>query len=288
MCCKQLFSILASFLIGVIVVGHVFAQEADTTDVFGFDDIEEEAPSTISAASWTDMIHLSGRFDVVMEVQSPMEDGDVRQSRFRNYHKFLFLKVTADDGFILDAEVLDLSYYEIKYKFTKAYSVRAGKIWVPFGATPFHHYYGGAQGDPFEGLLLPNVWSEFGATLNGPLFTRGSIHAEADAYVIRGFQNDPNEVLQFTGGGADDVFAVGGRTKVGFGSRFTLWGSVLCNRFGPNNDGEVLLWGGDLLADYGLVDLPVLRDLRLRTAFARAEIRDIILVDPRDSKDYWY
>ncbi len=56
---------------------------------------------------------------------------------------------------------------------------------------------------------MPNVWSEFGATLSGPLFTRGSIHAEADAYVIRGFQNDPNEVLLFTGGGADDVFAVG-------------------------------------------------------------------------------
>ena len=95
-------------------------------------------------------------------------------------------------------------------------------------------------------------------------------------------------MLRFTGGGADDLFAVGARTRVGFGSRFTVWGSVLYNQFGVGNQGEVLLWSGDLLADYGLVDLPVLNDLRLRAAFARADIRDRTLVDPRNSKDYWY
>ncbi len=286
--CRKHYPALWILLAGFLWIGQASAQITDTTGVIGFDEVEEEAPQPASSGGWTDMVHLSGRFDVVLEVQSPMETGDERRSSIRNYHKFLFLKVTPNDRLTFDSEVLDLSYYEIQYEFAKAFVVHAGKIWVPFGATPFHHYYGAVQGDPFEGLFLPNVWSEFGAYVNGPILSRGSVRVEGDVYVIRGFDSEPGRVLRFIGGGVDDRFAVGARTKVGVGSRFALWGSVLYNRFGPESDGEVLLWGGDLLADYGLVDLPVLRDLRLRVAFARAEIRDETLVDPRDSKDYWY
>ncbi len=280
--------LLVCFLAGVLGVAPVLAQETDTTEVLSFDAVEDEPPPPTAAASWTDRIHLNGRFDLNLEVQNPRQDGDLRQAQFRNYHRFLFLKVKPDDRLAFDAEVLDLSYYELRYLFWREYTVHLGKIWVPFGATPFHHFYGGAQGDPFEGLLLPNVWAEYGASVSGPLFHQGSVSVDADAYVIRGFQGTEGEVLRFTGGGADDLFAVGARTRVGFGSRFTVWGSVLYNQFGVGNQGEVLLWGGDLLADYGLVDLPVLNDLRLRAAFARADIRDRTLVDPRNSKDYWY
>jgi hypothetical protein len=49
-----------------------------------------------------------------------------------------------------------------------------------------------------------------------------------------------------------------------------------------------LLWGGDLLFDYGLLDVPVLRDLRLRAAFARADVQDEVLVDPDFNTDGWY
>ncbi len=280
-------SVIASLVLSVLLIGAPFAQ-VDSTEVITFDDVEDEAPGVATQSGWTDMIHVSGRFDVVLEVQNPMGEADVEEARLRNYHKFLFLKVTPNDRLTLDAEVLDLSYYELTYEFAAGYRVHAGKIWVPFGATPFHHYYGGAQGDPFEGLLLPNVWSEFGASVGGPILNRDVVQVEADAYVIRGFEADEGEVLQFTGGGVDDRFAVGGRARLGLGNKLSFWGSVLYNRFGAGSDGEVLLWGGDVLADYGFIDLPALRDLRLRAAFARAEVRDETLVDPRNSADFWY
>ncbi len=276
------------FFLGIpVVVAQVVG---DTTEVImGFDDVEEAPPPAASAGGGIgDLIHLSGRFDLNFEVENPVEEGATRDKRFRNYHKFVFLKVTPTDQLTLDAEILDLHYYEMAYAFSDDFTFRAGKIWVPFGATPFHHYYGGRQGDPFAGLLLPNVWSEFGASLEASLFSGDWLSVSGDLYTIRGFDADLGNVLQLTNGGVDDAFAFGGRTRVGIGSKISIWGSALYNQFGANDEGQMLLWGGDLLIDYGLLDLPVLRDLKFRAAFARAEIQDEILVDAVYNSEGWY
>ncbi|NNE69868.1 MAG: hypothetical protein HKN29_05830 [Rhodothermales bacterium] len=276
-----------SLLVLWCVTGITQAQVTDTTEVIGFDEVVEE-PLPQAGSDWTDRIHLSGRFDLNLEVLNPMEDDDLRSSRFQNYHRYLFLKVTPDDRITFDAEVLDMSYYELAYDLGDGYSVALGKIWVPFGATPFHHYYGGVQGDPFTGLLLPNVWAEYGATLRSDFYSSDRVSASGDVFLVSGFDGPTGEVLRFASGGTENRFAVGGRTAVRIGNQLALWGSAMYNRFGEDNEGEILLWGGDILADYGLVDAPLLRDLRLRAAFARAEIRDEDLVSPVDSKDYWY
>ena len=267
---------------------HAQVVEDTTAIEMGFDDIEEEPVPENNAEGWFNLVHISGRFDLNFEIENPVEEGASRDRRFRNYHKFLFLKVTPSEQITLDAEVLDLTYYEMAYQVTDSWKFRAGRIWVPFGSTPFHHYYGGRQGDPFDGLLLPNVWSEFGFAVEGDLLRKDWLSIDGDLYSIRGFEGQLGEVVDLTNGGSDDVFAFGGRTRVGIGSKITLWGSVLYNRFGDEDDGQLLLWGGDLLVDYGLVDVPVLRDLRLRAAFARADIQDDVLVQETDNSDHWY
>ena len=289
----QIYKLVLNLIVIVLLAPSlVFSQVVEDTSAveMGFDDIEEEPPPPVESANGgvLDIIHFSGRFDLNLEVVNPAESGGKRDSRFRNYHKFLFLKVTPTDRLTLDAEVLDLSYYEMTYALTGRLNVRAGKIWVPFGSTPFHHYYGGRQGDPFDGLLLPNVWSEFGASVGGLLAARKWFALEGEVYSIRGFETELGNVLDFTNGGADDVYAVGGRTRVGIGSKISLWGSVLYNQFGADREGQVLLWGGDILVDYGLIDLPFIRDLRFRGAFARAEIQDEQLVREQDNSDHWY
>lgn len=233
------------------------------------------------------MVHLSGRFDLNVEFTNPALDSGVRQGELKNYHKFLFLKVTPNDRITLDAEILDLSYYEIRYRFDKGIELAFGKIWVPFGASPFHHYYGARQGDPFQGLFLPNVWSEFGATIGGQLYQGDQLGIASDVFVIRGFDTELGTVLRFANGGTDGLFAVGQRTKISVG-KLSFWGSALYSQFGQDTEGEVVLWGGDVLADYRLIDVPFLRDLQFRAAFARAEIRDEVLVSPTNSEDSWY
>ena len=283
------------FVLALIGLGLVFGSPLraqvveDTAAVIGFDEIEEEPPPPSSAPGWVDRINLSGRFDLNLELENPTKDDEaLRVARFRNYHRFVFLKVTATDRLTLDAEVLDLSYYEIKYELPAGFEVYFGKIWVPFGATPFHHYYGGRQGDPFTGQLVPNVWAEFGGGLHRSLYNGAWLNVGADVYGMRGFDAALGNVLDLASGGSDDAFAGGARTRIGLGSKLAVWGSVLYNTFGADNQGELLLWGGDILVDYGLIGLPLLKDLRLRAAFARAEVKDPILVDPRDNADGWY
>ena len=288
---RHLHNLLFLTCLVVIFPSTSFAQvEEDTTAIeLGFDDVEEEAPvERMSGGGWFDMMHISGRFDLNFEIENPVEDNAPTDHRFRNYHKFLFLKVTPTESLTLDAEILDLSYYEMAYNVTPRITLRAGKIWVPFGATPFHHYYGGRQGDPFSGLLLPNVWSEFGASLEGALLQTEQFSLDGSIYTIRGFDGALGTVVDFNSGGADDVFAIGGRAHFAVGSKIGLWGSALYNQFGEEREGQILLWGADLLLDYGLVDVPVLRDLRLRAAFARAEIQDEVLVKPSANSDHWY
>jgi hypothetical protein len=280
--------VICLFVAAFLGFNSADAQDTDTADVFiGFDDIEEEPPAAVShSGGWTDMVHISGRFDLNLEVSNPNKEIQ-RSSQFRTYHKFLFLNVKPDDRISLEAEILDLSYYEIKYKVWREFELRFGKIWVPFGATPFHHYYGGIQGSPFQGLFLPNVWSEFGGSLGGTVHTGDLAQIDVDVFVIRGFETELGSVLQLSNGGTDDTYAFGQRTKIGFG-KISIWGSALYNQFGLNNDGHLVLWGGDLLIEYGLVNAPIIRDLKLRVAFARADIKDDVLVKEQFNPDGWY
>ncbi|NNE55102.1 MAG: hypothetical protein HKN32_03705, partial [Flavobacteriales bacterium] len=217
-------------------------------------------------------------------------------AQFRTYHKFLILNVSPIENVSFEAEVLDLSYYELIFHVSEKYDVRVGKIWVPFGSSPFHHYYGGIQGDPFSGLLVPNVWAEFGGTVGGSLYTDETIAVDADVFLVRGFESELGNVLNLSSGGSDGNIAIGARTKFGIGGKFSVWGSVMYNRFGEieaadDGDevkGEVLLWGGDIVTEFGLIDVPLLRDLRVRAAFARADVKDELLVDPVNSKEFWY
>lgn len=287
---RQFLKIFGLLCLIVAVPQSLHAQVVeDTTAIdIGFDEIEEESMPASSIGGWLDIVNISGRFDFNFEVTNIGGDGDIRDRRFRNYHKFLFLKVTPTEKFTLDAEVLDLSYYELGYNFVKNWKVKVGKIWVPFGASPFHHYYGGQQGDPFSGLLLPNVWSEFGVSIEGVLLRTSNISLDGDFYKIRGFEGQLGNVLNLSNGGSDDIFAWGTRTRLAIGSKLVLWGSVQYNPFGEDDRGKILLWGGDILMDYGLLNLPVLRDLRFRAAFARAEIQDRVLVDEAANSNHWY
>ena len=277
-------------LLFLVFMFSFLASPALAQEEIGFDEVVEET-NTNAFPSWTDKVHLSGRFDLNLEILNPGKDGE-QANRFRNYHKFAFLKVTPSDKISLDAEILGLSYYEIKAVLPMDFTFSAGKIWVPFGATPFHHYYGAAQGDPFTGLLLPNVWAEFGASVWKNWYNGEQVTFETDTYVIRGFDGPRGEVLNLATGGADDNFAIGSRAKIGLGTKIGLWGSVLYNTFDTMNEdgdnGQLLLWGGDILLDYGLLDFPLLKDLRFRGAFARAEIQDEILVKPKFNSEGWY
>jgi hypothetical protein len=265
---------------------HAFCQDGDGDDgeEMSFDDVVEEVHH--AASGWADRVHISGRFDLNLEMENLGGDRH-KADRFRTYHNFVFLKVDASENLVLEAEIVDRVYYEMKYRVGERLEFKAGRLWVPFGLTPFHHYYGGVQGDPFSGKLVPNVWAEQGAGLAYTLFEdRLGATLTGDTYAIRGFDGSGGRVLQLNGGGSEGVIAVGQRLVLHiFERHLTLAASSLYNAWGPaDSNNSLTLWGGDLMADYNLLRLPLIKDLRVSAAFARAEIRDKAVI----SGGGWY
>ena len=261
-------------LLLVLLLGSTAIVRAqDDEGEMGFDEVEEEAPIA-AATSWADRVHLSGRFDFNFEADNL--GGGEKNERFRTYHRFIFLKADLGERLLLEAEVVDQVYYEIKYRINQRLGLRVGRVWVPFGLSPFHHYYGGVQGDPFSGKLVPNVWAEQGVVL-GCEIADGVV---SDTYVIRGFSGRPGTVLSLNGGGSEGTLAYGQRlTAHLFGRGLSVAGSVLYNTWGPNGDNRVVLFGGDFSTGYGLLKAPFLRHLRLAGAVARANVEDALLVE---------
>lgn len=269
-----------------------------------FDQVQEAPPTPAATFKhWYDLIHLSGRFDLNYELDNPAIHFQANpelvdettgeplpaadRGKLKNYHHFLFLKATPTEQLTLEAELVDLSYYELKYKVSPSLDVRIGKILVPFGSSPFHHFYGARQGNPFVGLLVPNFWAELGGAASYSLLRAGPATLEGDTYLIRGFDGTPGNVLTLNVGGSDTHFAIGQRLKLGIGTKASFWASAQFNRWRATNEGRVLLWGLDGRLDYGLIPLPVLKDFSLKAAFARAEVRDLAL-DPALNPEGWY
>lgn len=270
---------IASTLAVWILVSAAAAEEDG--EEMGFDEVVEEAVSH-ALGGWSERIHLSGRFDINLEAE---DMGSDKGQRFRTYHNFVFLKADVSERLVLEAEIVDRTYYEIKYRFSEWLQLRGGRLWVPFGLTPFHHYYGGVQGDPFTGKLVPNVWAEQGLALSYSLYDAGAV-VDGDTYAIRGFDANGGRVLQLNGGGSEGVLAYGQRLTLHLaGRKLSLAGSALYNGWGPSNDNSLLLWGVDVAADYGLIGLPLIEDLRLTGALAQARVNDKALAVAPDG-DY--
>ncbi|NNF07019.1 MAG: hypothetical protein HKN21_09685 [Candidatus Eisenbacteria bacterium] len=283
------FLFFVAFLFTTMITPPLFAQEDEE---MGFDDVEEATvPET---KGWEDIVHISGMFDLNLEMtnlhDSDDSDGE-KLDNFRNYHHFVFLSVTPNEKVRFQADIIDLFFYEMTYKLNSKAEVKAGKIWVPFGNSPYHHFYGGVQGDPFTGKLVPNVWAEQGVGLSYEVARGGggSTVLTGDTYIIRGFEGPAGSVLNLNEGGKDDVFAYGQRVMLNLGSnKAVASASGLYSPWGPDNDNRVFLWGGDLDLGYGVVDAPLLRDLAFRGAFARAEVKDPELVEEFQNEDGWY
>jgi hypothetical protein len=183
----------------------------------------------------------------------------------------LFVKAAPHEKVSLLAEFITQRFYEITVKPTPRLSIKAGKILVPFGASDqYHKYYGGVQGDPNNGLLLPVVWGEFGLAVAAELFSDEKFKLESEIYTVKGFGGSVGTIVPTTAAATGNQFALGARLGVTFFGKVKLWGSFYWDQWKGSR--ALSLYGGDLLVDYGLVRVPVIKDLKFRAALARIDV----------------
>lgn len=185
-------------------------------------------------------LRLNGHFDLNYE-RTGYSDQPFRagQDRLVNYHRFLFLtRESRKDPFGFTAEVLNLTFYELKYRYRPAdgpwrFGLRAGKILVPFGPDPlYHRSYGGRTG--FDQELLPIIWAQYGLRWEAQ-YRRRDVALSADLYGIRGFSlPDQDAVLNLQSDYSDpNAMRYGVGLRLGASWQYLrLWYSAYANKLG--------------------------------------------------------
>jgi hypothetical protein len=270
------------------------AQEADDEMEMelDFDDLEEPPVAAGSphggggVTAFDGKVRIMGRFDATYELTNPARnDHNVRNGDIKSYHHHIFIKAAPTDKVGLFAEVIDGLFFEAAYKPTSNVELKAGKIFVPFGEPGFHHFYAAVQGDPTTGILVPNIWAEYGAALNWEVGHVGPVSIFSETYTVKGsFDKDPTRTLQLNRPSTGNRFAVGERLTFGWG-RISVSGSLYYDEWNLGYD--LVLYGADVKLDYGLVPVVFLKDLRFKAGLARAEVENPETGDYYKYADYF-
>lgn len=221
-------------------------------------------------------LSLHGRFDLLFQrdgySDDPFGDG---QEHIRNYHHFLFLSRSAkDDPFGIDVELIDLTFYEISFTHRPEgepwrFSVRGGKLLVPFGPEPlFHTAYGGRIG--FDQKLMPALWSRLSTRVSFDYELRSlGVHVRNDVYAVQGYRLPAQDAVLNLQADFDDAgFGFGDRLGVAWGP-LTGWYSLYGNSLGFGR--RVFMQALDAEA-YRWPDIPVLEYVAVGLGAMRADV----------------
>lgn len=222
-------------------------------------------------------LRLNGKFDVAYErygFNSNLKDG---KNDLKNYHHFVFLtRETKDDPFFITAELTERYFYEFGYKHRLKdmplnYTLRAGKILVPFGGDPlFHHQYGGLTG--FDQQLLPTVYSQLGTSLNVQYRMKNGLRLSNDIYAVQGYALPASDAvlsLQTDFSKSENLHAsIGDRVGASFGP-LSVYYSAMYNALGYEQ--KLFMQAVDAEI-YRVADLPVLDSLVIAAGMLRADV----------------
>ena len=249
------------------------------------DEVKPEAPKPVISIGDSHLgASLMGRFSLDYEWRNPGMSYPTGENVLTSYHHFVFVKANAGDVSFF-GEITQQLFWAGTIKVRPDLSLSFGKILVPFGAPGFHHWYGGVQGDPLAGIFVPVIWAELGGSAEWTGPRRGDFSLDATVFAVRAFGPGPDGTPNTQNPAAgDDRFALGARVALGYG-RIHGWLSGYGTKWAPAN-GLMTMFGGDLSTEFGLIQAPVLRDLRVLAGVARLQWRTPIADDQYRYGDY--
>ncbi len=245
-------------------------------------DSPEIVPKHVNTQAEKIPFKLIGRLDLSYEISPYQNPSLIRQNdTFKNNHFLVFLKLNASEKVSFLGEIISKSFLEIIYKPTEKIIAYLGKVLIPFGDTSrYHHLYGGVQGFAAKGVMFPNIWAE-----NGAILTFEINQWNLDTYLVNGFgEPKADKDVELNLPADPNTQALGLRLS---GFPFEKIKLILSGYYTQWQIGKPLvLLGGDLWTDYHLVNLPVLKNLKLGLGFADAKIFQGLLGNFRKYGDY--
>ncbi len=129
---------------------------------------------------------------------------------FSNVHTLALVDVTPVPELLFAFELAPTPrFYEVTYQFTPRFSVRGGRIWIPFdtiGPQQPHNLFGGLVNvsqfrQPGGSAFLPDLWTDLGLAMKYRISDAAQFRWDLEAFVVNGFQS----------GGSDPAGLVGTR-----------------------------------------------------------------------------
>lgn len=262
---KRLMIIVMLMVMPVFASTKASAKGKDTSDKSGVLSLWDQISRRVK---------IMGRFDINFEVVNPTKRGHTKYD-FQNYHHFLMIAVEPVKGLSFFGEIIDQKFYHIKWQFHPKISITGGKIIVPFGTDEYHHWYGGVEGDPAKGLLLPAVWAEYGANMHFDIL-KGRFALSLDLYAVQGIGGSGfDKTLALNTGSSADNVALGTRLTFRFLRYGALYASFYWSQYYKYKD--IYMYAIDVDLGYNLVPVPFLRDVRVKFGGARVDIQNPVL-----------
>lgn len=198
-----------------------------------------------------------------------------QQASFYPDHTLVVLMLNVTEQISLQLNVApDPAFYELAFALTPTFTIKAGKILVPFGTNNFHHIIGGRVDE--QSRFLPETWGDYGLAVNHLLIDARSLSLEYDAYVVNGFGGSSAPVIA-SGTVTDNNFGkgFGGRVVATLPKGIRLMGSAYHSLWNADNTRGALYYSLGAAIPVGAIDLPILNRIGLRGEWSRGELQHL-------------
>jgi len=192
---------------------------------------------------------------------------------FSPNHTYVLLQGELGDGITFLAHVSDDPIlFEVAWHLGQTWTLRAGKLLVPFGTNEFHHLVGGRVDEASH--FLPETWGDYGVAIRHLAWDGALGSVEWEAYAVNGFSGTQAPAIG-AGTAADNNLGkgLGARVRGTLGRSVVLTTSAYRDVWDANDEQQVLFYSVGAELRPGLLAVPVLDRLRLRGEWGRGEIQ---------------
>jgi hypothetical protein len=214
-------------------------------------------------------------FDLLLQYQFV----DPKKFEFTRDHAYVVLEVPIADWLTFRTDISpEPQFFEIIFSAGNTLELRLGKVLIPFGQNEFHHLIGGRVDK--QSLFLPTIWADYGFALKHLLYEGETIGFDYSIWVVNGFQQttdlDGNAKPSSRAGSLTDnnmMKGMGVRPVLHVGPAFSFGVSWYVDGWDDDDEQFMYFYGADVDFGFGLIPVPVLRNLRVRGEIARGEVQ---------------
>lgn len=194
---------------------------------------------------------------------------------FHPNHVLVLAEAQVMDNLLFTVHISDDPlYFEAAWSPTPHLTLKAGRLFVPFGSNNFHHIIGGRV--DAQSQFLPEIWTDYGIAMQYQLYDGDYASADYELYLVNGFQGI-DEPLLGASQATDNNFAkgYGARLTLNLLSHYKIIGSLYHDVWNAAETNNLVFYS--LAAELSPGFLPIafanLNRLRLRGEWARGEIK---------------